>query len=57
MKIADWLTLSKTDAERRGLFDLVPILETLAASTEALRSAEWNDEADGETPRDIEDAR
>ncbi len=57
MKIADWLTLSKTDAERRGLFDLVPILETLAASTEALRSAEWNDEADGETPRDVEDAR
>ena len=55
--IAEWLAFAKEDAARRGLPDLVPILDTLAASTAALRAAEWNDDAAGETPDDGEDAR
>ncbi len=54
--IAEWLAFAKADAVRRGLRDLVPILDALAASTAVLRAAEWNDDAAGETPRDGEDA-
>ena len=34
------------DADRRGLPDLKPLLETLARATEALRAADFNDRAD-----------
>jgi len=40
MKIADWLGQTTADAERRGLSELVPMLQTLARSTEALRAAD-----------------
>jgi hypothetical protein len=40
MDIPAWLQLARTDAERRGLPDLKPLLETLAASTQALRDAD-----------------
>jgi hypothetical protein len=38
--ISDWLTAACTDAERRGLDALKPLLETLARSTQALRAAD-----------------
>jgi hypothetical protein len=35
-----WLQAAIADATRRGLADLVPLLETLARSTAALRDAD-----------------
>ena len=40
MTIADWLSAAKDDAVKRGLPELVPLLEGLAVSTAALRSAD-----------------
>ena len=40
MTVQSWLSAAIADAERRGLLDLKPLLETLARSTEALRRAE-----------------
>jgi hypothetical protein len=40
MTIADWLAAAIEDAERRGLPELKPMLETLARATEALRKAD-----------------
>ena len=40
MTIDAWLAAAIEDAERRGLPDLKPLLETLARSTEALRRAD-----------------
>ena len=40
MRVADWLFRSVADAEARGLPRLVPLLETLGRSTEALRGAD-----------------
>ncbi len=47
-KVADdpidaWLRAAVADAERRGLPELKPLLETLARSTRQLRAAEWID--------------
>lgn len=52
MTTAEWLTLAKADAEKRGLPELIPMLEGLAQATDRLRAADWNDTADKETPRD-----
>ena len=52
MTVAEWLAMATADAERRGLPELVPALEGLARATEALRAAEWNDDASAETPVD-----
>jgi len=46
MTVDDWLQAAIADAERRGLPELKPILETLARATKALRSADFNDRAD-----------
>ena len=46
MTIDAWLTAATADAERRGLPELKPILETLARATKALRAADFNDHAD-----------
>jgi hypothetical protein len=35
-----WLQAALADADRRGLPDLKPLLETLARSTDALRAAD-----------------
>jgi hypothetical protein len=43
MTIDDWLAAACADADRRGLADLKPLLESLAKSTKALRSAVWED--------------
>jgi len=42
-----WLMAATADADRRGLPELKPLLQGLAASTAALRAADWNDVADG----------
>ena len=48
MTVKTWLDAAVQDAERRGLAALKPLLETLARSTSALRTADWNDDATGE---------
>ena len=40
MQIDVWLKAACDDAERRGLPELKPLLETLARSTQALREAD-----------------
>jgi len=40
MTVETWLASAIADAERRGLPELKPLLQTLARSTEALRRAE-----------------
>lgn len=47
MTVPDWLNGAVADARRRGLSDLVPLLEGLAKSTLALRAADFNDDASG----------
>ncbi len=47
MTIESWLQAAIADAERRGLPELKPILETLARATRALRAADFNDHASG----------
>jgi hypothetical protein len=49
MTIKTWLDSAIQDADRRGLASLRPLLETLARSTSALRTADWNDDASGES--------
>jgi hypothetical protein len=46
MTISEWLAAAKADAEKRGLPDLIPMLEGLAQATERLRAADWNDNPD-----------
>lgn len=55
MTVAEWLAAARADVERRGLPELGPILESLAKATDALRAADWNDDAAGPTPRDGEE--
>jgi hypothetical protein len=40
MTVENWLAGAVADAERRGLPELKPLLETLAKSTDKLRQAE-----------------
>ena len=46
MTVDRWLAAAEADAERRGLPELKPLLQGLAASTRALRAGDWNDAAD-----------
>jgi hypothetical protein len=46
MTIKSWLDASIQDAERRGLPALRPLLEALARATAALRTADWNADAE-----------
>lgn len=55
MTIAEWLAAARADAEKRGLPELIPMLEGLAQATERLRAANWNDNADQATPVDDDD--
>jgi hypothetical protein len=55
MTVAEWLALAKADAEKRGLPDLIPVLEGLAKATEQLRAADWNDRADRATKEQGDD--
>jgi hypothetical protein len=45
MTVTEWLKMAQADAERRGGPELVAALEGLAKATEALRAADWNDDA------------
>ncbi len=47
MTVDEWIEACRRDAERRGLPELVAMLDTLAEATRRLRSAEWNDEPGG----------
>jgi hypothetical protein len=47
MTIDTWLQSAIADADKRGLPELKPILETLARSTSALRATVVNDDASG----------
>jgi hypothetical protein len=49
MTIKTWLDNAVQDAERRGLAALRPLLESLARSTSALRTADWNEDSSGES--------
>ena len=49
MTIESWLQAAIADAERLGLPELKPLLETLARATKALRAADFNDDASGRT--------
>ena len=55
MTVAEWLAAAKADAEKRGLPELIPMLEGLAQATERLRAADWNDNAEKDTPFDATD--
>jgi hypothetical protein len=46
MTVEDWLRQAVEDAERRGLPQLRPVLEALAAALRVLRAAAWNDDAE-----------
>ena len=52
MTIAEWLAAAKADAEKRGLSELIPMLDGLAQAAERLRAADWNDTPDTATPVD-----
>ena len=50
MTVERWLAAAEADADARGLPELKPLLQGLAAATRALRAGDWNDVADGEPP-------
>ena len=55
MTIEDWLRAACADADKRGLSELKPLLESLARSTAALRHADAAQlEKAQEPPRDRE---
>lgn len=54
MTVERWLAAAEADAEKRGLPELKPLLQGLAASMRTLRAGDWNDRADrdaGTPPR------
>ena len=50
MTVERWLAAAEADADRRGLPELKPLLQGLAASMRALRAGDWNDVADRPAP-------
>ncbi len=52
MTVDAWLKAAIEDAERRGLPELRPMLETLAQATRALRSASLGERAAPTPPAD-----
>lgn len=51
MTLDAWLEAAVADAERRGIPELKPLLETLARATKTLRSADFNQSAIPHVPR------
>jgi len=45
MTVEMWLQNAIADAEKRGLPELKPMLETLARAVQALRAGDYNDDA------------
>lgn len=56
MTIADWLAAACADADRRGLSELRPLLESLARSTTALRKADEAVQAEGDDDEAAKDS-
>ena len=52
MTVDEWVKSAIADAERRGLPELKPLLEGLAAATRALRDADFGGHADGPSDDD-----
>ena len=50
MTLDEWLVAAKTDADRRDLPALKPLLDMLADATRVLRAAGWNRHAAGPPP-------
>lgn len=46
MNIDTWREIVKHDAVRRGIPDLVPLLNMLVDGTATIREVDWNDAAD-----------
>jgi hypothetical protein len=46
-----WLVQAAEDARRRGLTELLPLVESLGLALAALRAADWNDDAGGTSRR------
>jgi hypothetical protein len=46
MTVERWLEAAEADADRRGMPELKPLLQGLAASMRTLRAGDWNDQAD-----------
>ncbi len=53
MTVERWLAAAEADADARGLPELKPLLQGLAAATRALRAGDWNDVADGGPPAPV----
>jgi hypothetical protein len=47
MTVEAWKSAAIEDAKSRNLPDLVPLIEMLARAIEALRKADWNEDASG----------
>jgi hypothetical protein len=47
MTVDAWLAAALADADRRALPDLKPMLEALARAMQALREADFNEDAGG----------
>ena len=45
MRLENWLNAAIADARSRGLSDLEPLLQALARASQALRAADFNDDA------------
>ncbi len=56
MTVERWLAAAEADADQRGMPELKPLLQGLAAATTALRAAEWNERADVDRPGAAEPA-
>ena len=50
MTIEAWLQSAVADAERRGLPELKPLLETLAKTIATVRAGDFNDNASTDHP-------
>jgi hypothetical protein len=57
MTVGEWLEWAKAEAVTRGLPELSGPLEGLAQATERLRAADWNDDADKDTPVDAAESK
>lgn len=53
MTIEHWLASVCADVERRNLPDLKRLLTSLSQAMQVVRDADWNDEADGGSPRGL----
>ncbi len=50
--ISTWVDRAAADATRRGLGELVPLIESLGFAIAELRAADWNDDACSTTRQD-----